>query len=85
LEHGNGGDPEKDIECCLFGDESAWGVIVSDEGDGFDESDIPPSEGPESLFRERGRGIWILREYMSEVVFYDEGRTVKLIRQAERS
>jgi len=80
LKHGNGQDPSKSITLVLFETPDRWGAAVSDEGEGFSSSAIPDPSDPETLFRESGRGILIMSQYMDEVSYYDGGRTVLLAR-----
>ncbi len=78
--------------CCRNGDsrihlrfevgDDALIVIVHDPGPGFDPKCVPDPTSPENLLRERGRGIFIMRQMMDEVAFsFDQGTTVRLVKR----
>lgn len=52
---------------------------VSDEGVGFDFCAVPDPTLPENIKKESGRGIFFMKKYADQVIFEDDGRTVKLI------
>ena len=41
---------------------------------------LPDLEAEEQLWQESGRGIALMRLFMDEVVFYDGGRSVRMMR-----
>jgi serine/threonine-protein kinase RsbW len=76
--HGNKNDPAKQVTLRLESDESSITIEVEDEGRGFDLNSLPCPITEENLFKEVGRGIFILRSLMDKVdfVFKKEGGTV---------
>ncbi len=82
--HGNGGDFKKKVKVILFRDKDSWGVIVSDEGQGFTAEALPRVEGEQALWQEHGRGIAIISLYLNELVYYDGGRTL-FMRQLKKN
>jgi len=82
--HGNRSEVTKKIRVVLFEEEDAWGVTISDQGEGFQPQDIPDPESPDSLFREGGRGVLIMTQYMDEVSYFDGGRTLLLVKRKRR-
>jgi serine/threonine-protein kinase RsbW len=57
-------------------------IVVHDPGAGFDLSRVPDPTSPENLLRERGRGIFIMRQMMDEVDYsFDHGTTVRLVKR----
>jgi anti-sigma regulatory factor (Ser/Thr protein kinase) len=54
---------------------------VKDEGRGFDVSLIPNPTDPENLFRVGGRGILLMRSFMTAVHFADGGTRVTLVKR----
>ncbi len=81
IEHGNANEPSKKVDVTLFLEDDQWGLVVTDEGEGFEPDSIPDVDSPEALMRENGRGLWILTEYMDHVTYYDGGRTAVLKRR----
>jgi anti-sigma regulatory factor (Ser/Thr protein kinase)/CheY-like chemotaxis protein len=55
--------------------------VVQDEGPGFDVSLVPDPTNPENLFRVGGRGILLMRSFMTAVQFADRGTRVTLIKR----
>lgn len=72
VRHGNKMDLGKrvGVEYELRGDELI--VRVSDEGEGFDPSELPDPTAPENLLRPSGRGIFFMKQLMDHVTL--EGR-----------
>lgn len=55
--------------------------IVEDEGAGFDVNQVPDPTDPENLFRVGGRGILLMRSFMTSVHFTAGGRRVTLVKR----
>ena len=73
ITHGNKSDPAKKV----FVDFSVQGrdgdrcleVVVRDQGDGFEPSEITNPLAPENILNTSGRGIFLVRQFMDEVKF----------------
>ena len=78
IEWGNRSDPRKKVRLRVWEEEGRWGLTLSDQGDGFTAESLPNYESEEFLWQERGRGIYILLNYLGEVSYYDRGRTLLL-------
>ena len=55
---------------------------VRDEGEGFDPASLPDPRDPENLLKVSGRGVLIMRTFMDEVRFNEDGNEVVLIKKA---
>ncbi len=67
--HGNKRDPHKRVTLtCELNHESLI-VRIDDEGPGLDPSSLPNPLAPENLLRENGRGVFLMRSLMDEVIF----------------
>ena len=55
--------------------------VVRDEGRGFDVTRVPDPTDPENLFRVGGRGILLMRSFMTAVQFDDRGTRVTLVKR----
>jgi serine/threonine-protein kinase RsbW len=76
LRHGNALDHEKLVHVnCRLNPQRFW-VEVADEGTGFDPSQVPDCTADENLHRASGRGIMLMRQYMSRVEYLDGGHRV---------
>jgi anti-sigma regulatory factor (Ser/Thr protein kinase) len=79
--HGNEGDPRIPIAVSIYDLGERWVIRVDDHGDGFDHTDIPDPDHPESLFLEHGRGILIMNEWLDQLHYYRDGATAWLVRR----
>ncbi|REJ94464.1 MAG: ATP-binding protein [Planctomycetota bacterium] len=78
IKHGNGMDPSKSVEIlCEIGDERAL-VVITDEGPGFDPKDIPDPTDDDNLEKPGGRGIMLMKAFMTRVEYNERGNTVTL-------
>ena len=72
IRHGNAGDERKRVyvEFTLLGDDDPPGLAirVRDEGPGFDPATLPDCVAPENLLKCSGRGIFLIRSFMDELV-----------------
>jgi serine/threonine-protein kinase RsbW len=71
IKHGNAHDASKHVhvEFVLL-DEGGNGIAirVRDEGCGFDPESVPDPLAPENLLKSSGRGIFLIRSFMDEMV-----------------
>lgn len=65
--HGNGYDPNKKMTFVLERTPESIVIVISDEGKGLNESEIPDPLAPENLLKPHGRGIFLMRSFMDEV------------------
>ncbi|HUN90353.1 MAG TPA: ATP-binding protein [Terriglobales bacterium] len=65
--HGNGYDPNKKMTFVLERTPESIVIVISDEGGGLKESEIPDPLAPENLLKPHGRGIFLMRSFMDEV------------------
>ncbi|MHB1421742.1 MAG: ATP-binding protein [Gemmataceae bacterium] len=78
IKHGNQMDRSKNVHVAyqLFADR--FHVQIRDDGDGFEMSDVPDPTCFENLERPCGRGLMLMRHYMSEVAFNERGNGVNM-------
>ena len=76
IKHGNRSDSSREVRiaCQLFPDRVA--IAITDEGSGFDPSLVPDPTAPENLESPCGRGIMLMRSFMSRVEFAPPGNSV---------
>ena len=75
--HGNRRDSSKKVTIEFFLDEKNIKVLISDEGAGFDPRDIKNPTAPENILKESGRGVFIVKALMEDVLFrFSEKGTV---------
>ena len=78
IKHGNGMDPSKQVRVdCTF-DEDRVTIVIEDEGPGFDVGSVPDPTSEENLDKPGGRGIMLMRSFMSRVEYNDSGNRLLL-------
>jgi len=76
--HGNKLDAQKKVHVeCLVSDEVAR-IEVVDEGNGFDPAGIPDCTQEERLEASSGRGVMLMRSFMTRIVYNAKGNGVVL-------
>lgn len=67
--HGNSYNASKPITASFETTLSDFIFRISDQGTGFDASNLPDPLAPENILRGSGRGIFLIRAFMDEVHF----------------
>jgi serine/threonine-protein kinase RsbW len=78
IKHGNQMDRTKSVRVAYHVHVDRFEVQITDEGPGFDPCDVPDPTAPENLERPCGRGLLLMRHYMTEVAYHDRGRAVRM-------
>ncbi len=80
--HGCRNDPGKTVEVAVECDpEQGMLIVVKDPGEGFDPAQVPsPVEG-EQIYRDRGRGIFLINELMDQVEFHGGGTEIRMLKR----
>lgn len=78
VRHGNEEDPAKKVCIETRVEQAFLQVVIEDEGPGFDPDRLPDPLAPENLERPGGRGVFLIRHYMTSVHFNDRGNRVTL-------
>jgi len=64
--HGNCYNDLKKVRLSVSKAEDRLVVLVADEGEGFDVSDVPDPLSPDQLMNRSGRGILLIRSFVDE-------------------
>lgn len=83
IKHGNGGDPTKSVTVVADVGDDKLRVVVQDEGEGFEPEDVPDPTSLEFIERPSGRGLMLMRAYLTFVEYSDRG--TKLTMERERN
>ncbi len=59
--------------------------IIRDDGPGFDSSALPDPTDPANLDKVSGRGVFLMRTFMDDVVFNEHGNQVTLVKRRSSS
>jgi len=73
IRHGNASDHRKEVYVACKLNSRRLLVEITDEGEGFDPKCVPDCTADENLRRESGRGIMLMRNYMSRVEYLGGG------------
>jgi serine/threonine-protein kinase RsbW len=84
LRHGNREDLAKRVNVTFLVGPERLLIEVQDEGEGFDLKAVPDPLAPENLERSSGRGLHLMRTYMSWVRFNASGNCVTMCKSRER-
>ncbi len=81
MRHGHANDPTKPVRVRYqLASNRVWAEI-EDQGPGFDPKKVPDPLAPENLERPSGRGIFLIRYYMTWVKFNDRGNCLTLCKE----
>ena len=69
IRHGNRQDPELGVVIDYTIHDHEVTIRVEDEGEGFDLETVPDPTDPSYLLRPSGRGIFYMRQFMTDVEF----------------
>jgi serine/threonine-protein kinase RsbW len=83
--HGHRGAPTKPVSVSFLVNPDLVLLEVKDQGPGFDPKKVPNPLAPGNLERCSGRGLLLMRSYMTWVRFNDRGNSVTMCRHRERS
>lgn len=78
--HGNKESTEKRVMVDILENEDSLELVISDEGNGFDASNVPDPTKNNNLYKDHGRGIFIMKSLTDgyECCAGEKGTTVRL-------
>lgn len=78
IRHGHRGDTTKRVDVRFHVCSEQLLVEVRDQGPGFDPDGLPDPLAPENLERPGGRGVFLIRQYMTWVQYNETGNAITL-------
>jgi len=81
--HGNRYNSRKKVHLKVERTPDRLTIVVQDEGDGFDPSDVPDPLAGENLLRGSGRGVMLMQSFMDEFQIskrQPQGTEVKMVK-----
>lgn len=78
-EHGHAGKTEIPIRVEYHVTPARFFLRVTDHGPGFDPDAVSDPTLPENLLNPTGRGLLLMRAYMSQIVFNEQGNAVTCV------
>lgn len=85
IKHGNRLDRSKHVRIIYEINDTHFMIEIEDEGDGFDLGDVPDPTAEENLERPCGRGIMLMRSFMTAIEYNDRGNRVMMRKVREDS
>ncbi len=80
IKHGNKQDPNKSVEVDMRVGKERVMIHITDEGPGFKPDDVPDPTLDENLDVPSGRGVMLIKAYMTEVSYNEKGNSVKMVK-----
>lgn len=76
--HGNQKNAEKDVIINFHKIDDGILIVISDQGKGFDFSNIPDPTAPENIEKVHGRGVFLMERLSDKLEFTKNGSEIKL-------
>lgn len=76
--HGNKEDKRKKVTFHAALKDDRIEVSISDEGGGFDPEKLPNPTNPQNIWKEHGRGIFLVQNLIDEVDFQKTAKGMKI-------
>ncbi|MFO0869059.1 MAG: ATP-binding protein [Pirellulales bacterium] len=78
IKHGNQDNPEKFVDVILRLSSERFHIQVTDQGAGFNPGDVPDPTDDDNIDLPSGRGLMLMRSFMSLVEYNDKGNSVTM-------
>lgn len=78
IKHGNQMDPDKRVTISYQVTPKLFKVEIRDEGPGFNPEDVPDPTAEENIERPCGRGLHLIKHFMTEVAYAGRGNVVSM-------
>ena len=78
IKHGNQMDPDKRVFVSFQVTAERFDIRITDEGEGFKPEDVPDPTAIENIERACGRGLLLMRGFMTEVTYHGRGNCVSM-------
>lgn len=83
IKHGNQMDPEKRVFVVYSITAERFDIRITDEGEGFNPDDVPDPTLEINIERPCGRGLLLMRGFMTEVQYHGKGNCVTMSKVRE--
>jgi serine/threonine-protein kinase RsbW len=78
ISHGNGNVVEKNTLVVSTLEKKKLVFTITDQGEGFDFSQLPDPTAPENIEKPQGRGIFLMNQLSDGVAFEEPGNKVEI-------
>ena len=83
IRHGNRNDPTKKLEIEFDSSPDRVLIRICDDGNGFKPEALPDPTLEENLEMTSGRGVMLIKAYMTQVEFNERGNCVTMIKRRD--
>ncbi len=83
IKHGNQMEPEKIVRVAYAVTDDQFSIRIEDEGVGFSPAEVPDPTAEENIERPCGRGLLIIRNFMTSVDYVGRGNIVVMFKIRE--
>lgn len=80
IKHGNQMDPSKTVRIMCRASYQKVQIEIEDQGEGFHPGEVPDPTADENLERPCGRGLMLMRAFMTSITFNPSGNCVILVK-----
>jgi serine/threonine-protein kinase RsbW len=81
IQHGHQGDASKAVSIRRYINGTQMLFEIEDQGPGFQPEKVPNPLAPENLERPSGRGVFLMRHYMTWVRYNERGNCVTMCKR----
>ncbi|MEX2286971.1 MAG: ATP-binding protein [Planctomycetaceae bacterium] len=81
IKHGNDMDPQKQVRVQWQVNDVCVRIEIEDQGNGFRPEEVPDPTCDENLEKPCGRGIMLMRAFLSSVEYNQRGNCVVLVKE----
>lgn len=85
IKHGNQGNLNKMLRVAFRYEDHEFEIYIEDEGDGFDPETLPDPRCWETLEQPGGRGLLMMRAFMTDVKHIEPGNAVVMVKVCEEA
>ena len=85
IKHGNQHDRDKSVSISYKMSPNRLRIQITDEGNGFNPDDVPDPTDEENLECPSGRGLMLMRSFMSRVEYNEVGNSVTMEKWQDNS
>ena len=81
MKYGNGLQKSLPVELDVEGDSQEVRITIKDQGPGFDVSKVADCTEEKNLYRNSGRGVYLIHQLMDEVKYNEKGNTLMMVKK----
>lgn len=85
MKYGNRLRPDLSVELDVEASPEAVRLTVQDQGSGFDVKKLADCTQGENLFRNHGRGVYLIHQLMDEVHYNEKGNRLVMVKSLKKS